>query len=326
MWRFKRTPFVCAVLALAICIASAKEVVYLTDLPLYSSLTEYLCPPEPTALAPCACDKNQNSLRISQSINSVVGQGCLSNKDDVKSAQAMFAAYCGMNSGTTSFPTTTLPPGDMSYYVTNLPQYASLDTCAQLCVDIAAMYQTTSFCANNGPEALASCLCLKTSVSKTVSSELTWQIRNHCHTNMLDNLSSANAVLDYYCSAARGAVTATGISVSQSQDASSRTGSGSMASETNSPDDPKDDKSGSPSAGVIAGAVVGSVVGLLAGGACVFFFMRRAAQRKQEGHASEERNGNHGVVRLESVSASQVDPAVAPPPYEERPSQPISKS
>lgn len=259
-------------------------------------------------------------------INTGVGQLCSSNKEDVKSAQAMFAAYCAMNSGKTSFPTASPPPGDMSYYVTNLAQYSSLETCAQLCVDIAAMYQTSTFCPG-GPQALASCLCLKDSVSKAVSSTLSWEIKNRCHKNMLDNLSSANAVLDYYCSAAKGEVTATGIAVSQTESASTGAGSGSMATETNSSDE-SDSKSKGPKAGVIAGAVVGAVVGVLIGGGLVFFFMRKRARGKKQingsgltEHHSEERI-QRDDVRLDRVVPSGDE--IAPPPYEEGPSGAMS--
>ncbi|KAI8676194.1 hypothetical protein NCS56_00506600 [Fusarium sp. Ph1] len=287
-----------------------------------SGITETICPYLATDLAPCVCEKNQNSLRVSEMINTGVGQLCSSNKDDVKSAQAMFAAYCAMNSGKTSFPTASPPPGDMSYYVTNLPQYSSLETCAQLCVDIAAMYQTSTFCPG-GPKALASCLCLKDSVSKAVSSTLSWEIKNRCHKNMLDNLSSANAVLDYYCSAAKGEVTATGIAVSQTESASTRAGSGSMATETNSSEE-SESKSKGPKAGVIAGAVVGAVVGVLIGGGLVFFFMRKRARGKKhinnsglQGHHSQERI-QRDDVRLDRVAPSGDE--IAPPPYEEGPS------
>ncbi|KAJ4317651.1 hypothetical protein N0V84_007250 [Fusarium piperis] len=255
-------------------------------------------------------------------INSGVGSLCSSNKDDVKSAQAMFAAYCAMNSGKTSFPTASPPPGDMSYYVTNLPQYSSLETCAQLCVDIAAMYQTSTFCPG-GPQALASCLCLKNSVSKAVSSTLSWEMKNRCHKNMLDNLSSANAVLDYYCSAARGEVTATGIVVSQTESPSTGAGSGSMATETNSPSELDASKSKGPSTGTIVGAVIGAVAGVLIGGALVFFFMRKKARGKKQikENQSQERIQRDGGIRLNPVAPSD---DIAPPPYEEGSSGAVS--
>ncbi|KAL2176234.1 uncharacterized protein P884DRAFT_300909 [Thermothelomyces heterothallicus CBS 202.75] len=45
---------------------------------------------------------------------------------DVSSARGMFAAYCAMNDATTKFPVPSTPRGDMSYYITDLPDYSSL--------------------------------------------------------------------------------------------------------------------------------------------------------------------------------------------------------
>lgn len=89
------------------------------------SMTYSYCPPEASNLATCACMKNQNSLRISQIINSSVRYSCTSHMADVTSAQAMFAAYCNMAvSGISNFPQPSPPPGDMSYYITALPQFS----------------------------------------------------------------------------------------------------------------------------------------------------------------------------------------------------------
>lgn len=101
--------------------------VYITDIPQISYLapcasqqlsegvqllTESLCPSDAPSLATCACQKNQNSLAISAFINSSVKSACSGHTADISSAQAFFAAYCGLNSGTSAFPTTTKPPGD----------------------------------------------------------------------------------------------------------------------------------------------------------------------------------------------------------------------
>lgn len=74
--------------------------------------TYELCPSDATALATCACEKNQNSLLVSQAVDSIVKYDCASHTGDISSAQAMFAAYCAMNQGTSSFPTASSPPGD----------------------------------------------------------------------------------------------------------------------------------------------------------------------------------------------------------------------
>lgn len=76
------------------------------------SMTYYYCPPEASLLAPCVCGKNQNSLKVSQIINSSVKYSCASHNADITSAQAIFAGYCNQLAGTTSFPTPSNPPGD----------------------------------------------------------------------------------------------------------------------------------------------------------------------------------------------------------------------
>lgn len=45
-------------------------------------------------------------------INKSVKYSCSGHTADITSAQAMFAAYCAMNNGTTSFPKPSNPPGD----------------------------------------------------------------------------------------------------------------------------------------------------------------------------------------------------------------------
>ena len=73
------------------------------------------CPSDAPALASCACSKNQNSLVVSQIINSSAKSECSGHTADISSAQAMFAAYCAMNAGTTKLPTPSNPPGDSEY-------------------------------------------------------------------------------------------------------------------------------------------------------------------------------------------------------------------
>lgn len=74
--------------------------------------TYSLCPDQPALLASCVCSKNQNSLVASQIINSSVKSACSSHTEDIGSAQAVLAGYCGMAAGTTSFPEPQNPPGD----------------------------------------------------------------------------------------------------------------------------------------------------------------------------------------------------------------------
>jgi hypothetical protein len=105
------------------------------------------CPTNAPALASCACKKNQNSLVVSQIINSEAKSSCSGHSVDVSSAQAMFAAYCAMNDGTTKFPVPSKPPGDMTYYITDLPGYSSLAPCAASGLNYAV--QSVSICSSS---------------------------------------------------------------------------------------------------------------------------------------------------------------------------------
>jgi hypothetical protein len=111
---------------------------YISDLPAYTDLgpcagdalsnvlaelTELRCPPAASALVSCACLKNQNSLLVSENINTQVLNSCAStHTQDVSSAQAVFAGYCGLNNGTSSFPTISQLPGSLTYYITAMTE------------------------------------------------------------------------------------------------------------------------------------------------------------------------------------------------------------
>jgi len=115
---------------------------YITDLPAYSdlgpcasnalryvigSMTYSKCPGAASALVSCACLKNQNSLLISGDINKSVFSSCgTTHSQDVASAHAVFAGYCGLNNGTSNFPTPTPLAGSISYYITDMVEYSSL--------------------------------------------------------------------------------------------------------------------------------------------------------------------------------------------------------
>ncbi|KAL2162115.1 hypothetical protein VTH06DRAFT_7900 [Thermothelomyces fergusii] len=260
--------------------------VYITDIPEF----EYLAP----SLASCACKKNQNSLVVSQLINASAKYWCSEHKADVSSAQAMFAAYCAMNDGTTKFPVPSSPPGDMSYYITDLPHYSSLAPCAASALSYAVQGQTYSLCPG-GPQALASCVCFKEGVTSDVFKSLTSSVKWYCSSTATEDVSSAVAVLNYYCSAAEAKVTPPGVSTSVKQSHPSRTGgprqtgdngatngdkdevgnsSGSDGSTQQDGDGESSESSDGPSTGVIIGAVVGVVAGLSLIGGIIFVVMR----------------------------------------------------
>ena len=115
---------------------------YITDLAAYSdlgpcassvlrdvvgSMTYKKCPGAASALVSCACLKNQNSLLISGDINKSVFSSCgMTHSQDVASAHAVFAGYCGLYNGTSNFPTPTPLAGSMTYYLTDMAEYSSL--------------------------------------------------------------------------------------------------------------------------------------------------------------------------------------------------------
>lgn len=153
------------------------------------------------------CTRNQNSRRVNTIISSSVSWSC-ENNADITSAQNFFSAYCNMVNGTTNLPTGSPPPGDMTYYITALGQYSQLAPCAQSALSRVIDRQTASLCPE-GPEALASCVCIKSGRYNSVSVELTSSVKYSCDSTALEDVSSAVGVLDYYCDAARDEVTAT---------------------------------------------------------------------------------------------------------------------
>ncbi|TEA12339.1 hypothetical protein C8034_v006037 [Colletotrichum sidae] len=194
---------------------------YATDLPAFSNMAPCaqsgvayaissmtsLCPEAASLMAPCICAKNDNSARVSRSVASLVRYSC-SNAADVTSAGEFYNAYCAMNKGTTAFPQPSPPPGDMTYYMTALSQYSSLAPCAQSGMS-NAMYSLTSYLCPSGPQAMASCMCLKDGVTNLVTSTLTSDVKYYCSSTASEDVSSALAVLDFYCKAAKNEVVAT---------------------------------------------------------------------------------------------------------------------
>ncbi|KAK3998371.1 hypothetical protein QBC44DRAFT_3592 [Cladorrhinum sp. PSN332] len=288
--------------------------VYITDIPevdnlapcaktalryAVNTLTYSKCPEDAAGLASCACLKNQNSLVVSQIINSSAKYYCSGHTADISSAQAMFAAYCQLNSGTSIFPQASKPPGDMSYYITDLPQYSALAPCAASAIRYVVQSQTYDMCPS-GPQALASCVCLKDGMTADILKTLTSSVKYSCSSTATEDISSAVAVWDLYCSAAGGKLTAAGVTASVEQTypkgatgqpkatssgsgGGGGNGSGSSSSSTNGGNG---DGDGSGKSGVnipvIAGAVGGVVVALALLGAAIFFVRRSSKRRKEQ--------------------------------------------
>jgi hypothetical protein len=203
--------------------------VFISDLPAFSdlapcgrsglsyamySIAYTLCPSEATALAPCACQKNQNSLVVSQYINTEVRSYCGSTMtEDVSSAHAVFSGYCGLNNGTSDFPTKSELTA-MTYYITDLQEYSSLAPCAQHAVSYEALYTLTNELCPDGSGAVASCACLKGGNSALVASALKSGVADYCSSTATEDLTSALSVFDFYCRAAKGSVQPAGITTS----------------------------------------------------------------------------------------------------------------
>ncbi|EXU99930.1 hypothetical protein X797_007059 [Metarhizium robertsii] len=292
----------------------------------YAVIGEFLskCPRDASLYAPCVCNTDRAKL-VSETMSRSVRSSC-SNDEDVTAAQGFFNDYCAMNSGTTSFAGPPRPPGDMTYYVTALPQFKSLRSCAQSAMSYVVQGQTDWLC-GSGPQALASCICIKSGMRGKISSTLTSSVKGYCSSTAIDDVTSAVNVLDYYCSAAESKVVATvSESISESSAASvpSRTQAGSSVPlETGGAGGGANngDKSGSGNDGnkvnkvaVIAASVLGAVVVIVLVAGLVWFFKRRS-QRKQRGEQlpggdTDARPGesdpskypNHGVAELSTPS------------------------
>ncbi|KAI0405054.1 hypothetical protein F4802DRAFT_195416 [Xylaria palmicola] len=250
------------------------------------------CQADASLLATCACKKNQNSEWASSQISASVKQNCYGHAADISSAQEVFAGYCGLVDGTTSFPETTDPPGKMTYYITALQEYKALASCARDAVSYHVQGQTDDLCPS-GPKALASCACLRSEMTGSISSLISSSIRNWCATTAVDDISSALDVYKLYCSAAKGLTVPAGITESVSVTGfASQTGSSGaqetskinpdMDNNTNNDTDANNNGTTTESMNtmsnttVIAGAVVGSVVGTALIAVVAFLLYRRS--------------------------------------------------
>lgn len=178
------------------------------------SLTYSDCPEGASALNSCACTKNQNSQAASQDINSKVKYSCgATHSADISSAQAVFAGYCGMGDGVTSFPVASTLPGVMTYYVTDMPNFSELAPCAQSAVSHGILGQTYSMCPAD-PAALASCACVKDNNDQEVSKSITSSVKYSCGNTASEDITSALDIYNSYCSAAQGLITPTGVTAS----------------------------------------------------------------------------------------------------------------
>ncbi|KAI1814204.1 hypothetical protein GGS20DRAFT_585693 [Poronia punctata] len=268
---------------------------YVTDLTAYQNLapcastavsdvilamTYDRCPSDPSLFATCVCDKNQNSIYASSRIHSSVKYHCSSHTRDVSSALAVLDGYCGLVDGTSSFPDTTNPPGDMTYFITALDEYSSLAPCARSAVSYNVL-SLSNFLCPAGPQAMASCACLRSDIAGPLSHSITSDVRYSCETGASDDVTSAIDVWELYCSAAKGLTTIAHITESIA-DPSATPGRNSNGAHQTGPTNIPSDGSGSDNeatnssnTAAIAGAVVGSVIGTALIAAVAFLIYRR---------------------------------------------------
>ncbi|KAK8085094.1 hypothetical protein PG997_006365 [Apiospora hydei] len=274
-----------------------------------------LCPTDASLLAPCVCQKNQNSLRVSQAINTSAKSSCSAHTADVSSAQALFAAYCGLNNGTSSFPTPTNPPGDMTYYVTGMAEYASLAPCAQSALSSGVLSQTYDLCPP-GPKALASCACIKEGMPGLVSAVITSGVSLECMGHLLQcckGLTKPAGVTESVEQTSPAARTGSGNGSGSGPQPTGGNGvnGGSGSSSDNSADASKETKSNVP---VIAGAVVGVVLGLGAIGAVLFTSCGGAAMPREEAtqNLTNSPDDGAGKPELDSTALAVMPTAGSP--------------
>ncbi|KAH7370670.1 hypothetical protein BKA65DRAFT_562540 [Rhexocercosporidium sp. MPI-PUGE-AT-0058] len=176
-------------------------------------MTSSLCHDDPTALASCVCTKNQHSRSLSTDIKSSVQWSCGSTAtDDISSALAIWDGYCQLGNGKSSFPTPSPLAGTVTYNIWDLPMYSSLVPCAASALSRQLTYMTSSLCPA-GPASLVSCVCAKDRKSSDFSRDISTTVAYSCGTNARADISSAQAVFAYYCSAGNGLVTPQGITV-----------------------------------------------------------------------------------------------------------------
>lgn len=178
------------------------------------TMTNYLCQAGIPQLNSCICTKNENSFLVSSRIQSNVQYSCgVSHSADITSALALFAGWCKMADGTTEFPSTSNLAGAPSYWITDLPDYSSLAKCAASAV-FNGVFTMTKYLCPEYPGALASCVCAKDGNSGLVSSMITSNVKYFCDVTATEDVTSALAIFDQYCKAAKGEVKPVGITAS----------------------------------------------------------------------------------------------------------------
>ncbi|RWA13652.1 hypothetical protein EKO27_g1444 [Xylaria grammica] len=208
--------------------------------------------------------------------------------------------------------------GDVNYYITALEEFKALAPCAQSAVSYNVLHQTSDLCPS-GPKALASCACLRSEMTATISSLITSDARYYC-SSAADDISSALDVWNLYCSAAKGLATPSGITETVSEATSAPqsrssgahetsqpgSGSGNDANTTDADSNGATSESTMSNTGVIAGAVVGAVGGTALIALVAFLLYRRKKKAQQAAAAVPTASD---IIKPELDSTS-----IAPPP------------
>lgn len=301
------------------------------------------CPEAANLFAPCVCGKGGIPSQVSDVISKSVRYSC-SNGGDITAAQDFYNEYCAMNNGTTTFTQPPGPPGDMTYHITALPQFKSLRSCAQSGVASAILHQTAIYCAT-GPQALASCVCIKSGMSRKILSTLTSNVKWNCDNTATADVTSALDVFAVYCSAAEKetvlSITDTATEtyphptnrVSSFSASPSETGSGGGGgsssdggnnSDNGGQDGSSSDGSGGNSSGsssktnsinktaVIAACVLAGVVLIAAIAAVAFFVRRKRNKNKGEQLPAVDGPNPQGPPELENTAKMGPNVAVVP--------------
>ncbi|EGR44357.1 uncharacterized protein TRIREDRAFT_72800 [Trichoderma reesei QM6a] len=279
------------------------------------------CPEAANLFAPCVCGKGGIPSQVSDVISKSVRYSC-SNGGDITAAQDFYNEYCAMNNGTTTFTQPPGPPGD---------------------IQVVAV-QTAIYCAT-GPQALASCVCIKSGMSRKILSTLTSNVKWNCDNTATADVTSALDVFAVYCSAAEKetvlSITDTATEtyphptnrVSSFSASPSETGSGGGGgsssdggnnSDNGGQDGSSSDGSGGNSSGsssktnsinktaVIAACVLAGVVLIAAIAAVAFFVRRKRNKNKGEQLPAVDGPNPQGPPELENTAKMGPNVAVVP--------------
>jgi hypothetical protein len=164
------------------------------------------CPTAASDYASCACQKDQNSAAVSSQIDWEVSLYCGSRSpEDAVSALLGFSYYCA-GSAASAYTTPNPPPG-LSGFITDLPAFTGLASCARIAVSSGVMGLTSENCPPSAPW-LASCVCLKDQLSASASQQINFLLSLYCPSSATADQSSAQSVLQKYCAPVTGSFSA----------------------------------------------------------------------------------------------------------------------